>query len=304
MSNVFYQEHGHSETHYEFKPVTTCLVHHFCYTGRRTFIRSYASLLSSTFHALYLILTVFSRSLSSCNTRWKIVFHCLRGILLRPPSESVIGLMIAWFQSARLDYLHTCRFYPAPLNIVSMKFWSGSCHHHPQQMRRVNHLKWSAWTRRYRAPASALQLLPRNRSWLLTILVGAWTIVPQSRWTSLNSILCFMVRIHSIARVFSKKTHTHGLAFATPTSSGSLHWNDDSKMILQRLVACVRRSNCHTKIVLSIGKPSHGLYHAHVWCLGGWDGCYWWSNAVSSEENRKTFNQALVSTVEELDLDG
>lgn len=63
---------------------------------------------------------------------------------------------------------------------------------------------------------------------------------------------------------FKKHTHTHGLAFATPTSSGSLHWNDDSKMILQRLVACVRRSNCHTKIVLSIGKPSHGLYHAHV----------------------------------------
>ncbi|KAF8721973.1 hypothetical protein AX14_010033 [Amanita brunnescens Koide BX004] len=78
-------------------------------------------------------------------------------------------------------------------------------------------------------------------------------------------------------------------AFAIPTSSGSLHWDDDSRTTLERLVACVRGSNCHTKIVLSIG---------------GWDGCSWWSNVVSSEENRQTFNQALVSAVEELDLDG
>lgn len=42
----------------------------------------------------------------------------------------------------------------------------------------------------------------------------------------------------------------------------------------------------------------------HASCLGGWDGCSWWSNVVSSEENRQTFNQALVSAVEELDLDG
>ena len=38
ISNVFYQEHGHSETHYKLKPVTTCLVHHFRLPGRWTIL--------------------------------------------------------------------------------------------------------------------------------------------------------------------------------------------------------------------------------------------------------------------------
>lgn len=64
------------------------------------------------------------------------------------------------------------------------------------------------------------------------------------------------MRSHLILKSFL----THSLAFATPSSSTSLHWDDDSKATLKRLVASARSSDYNTRVVLSIGEPSYKSY--------------------------------------------
>ncbi|KIP06174.1 glycoside hydrolase family 18 protein [Phlebiopsis gigantea 11061_1 CR5-6] len=78
-------------------------------------------------------------------------------------------------------------------------------------------------------------------------------------------------------------------AFATPNSSSGISYDSGSTSILKRLVSAAKSSGKGTKIVLSIG---------------GWDGSYWFSQAVSSSANRSTFVNAAVSAVNTYGLDG
>ncbi|KAJ7578635.1 glycoside hydrolase family 18 protein [Mycena floridula] len=78
-------------------------------------------------------------------------------------------------------------------------------------------------------------------------------------------------------------------AFATPSSSSRLNWDDGSQAILQRLVKSANASGAGTKIVLSVG---------------GWGGCFYYSNSVSTAANRATFVAALVSAVNTYGLAG
>lgn len=78
-------------------------------------------------------------------------------------------------------------------------------------------------------------------------------------------------------------------AFATPNSSSGLSWDSGSQAVLKRLADSARSSGYGTKVVLSIG---------------GWGGCYWFSQACSTAANRTTFCNALVSAVNTYGLEG
>lgn len=78
-------------------------------------------------------------------------------------------------------------------------------------------------------------------------------------------------------------------AFATPSSSAGLAWDDGGQAILQRLVTSAKNSGHGTKVALSVG---------------GWGGSYYFSQAVSSSANRTTFVNACVSAVNTYGLDG
>ncbi|KAJ7583205.1 glycoside hydrolase family 18 protein [Mycena floridula] len=78
-------------------------------------------------------------------------------------------------------------------------------------------------------------------------------------------------------------------AFTTPSSSSGLNWVDGSQAILQRLVQSANASGAGTKVVLSVG---------------GWGGCFYYSNSVSTAANRATFVAALVCAVDTYGLAG
>ncbi|KAH7096736.1 glycoside hydrolase [Auriculariales sp. MPI-PUGE-AT-0066] len=78
-------------------------------------------------------------------------------------------------------------------------------------------------------------------------------------------------------------------AFAMPNSSSTLTWDDGGQAMLQRLVNAAKASGKSTKVVLSIG---------------GWTGCYWYSQAVSTSANRTKFVNAIVSAINTYGLAG
>ncbi|KAF8181046.1 glycoside hydrolase family 18 protein [Pholiota molesta] len=78
-------------------------------------------------------------------------------------------------------------------------------------------------------------------------------------------------------------------AFASPTSSSGLSFNSGAASLLKRLVTGARASAHGTRVVLSIG---------------GWGGCYYYSQAVSTAANRTKFVSAVVSAVNTYNLDG
>ncbi|KAG2005561.1 endochitinase, variant 2 [Coprinopsis cinerea AmutBmut pab1-1] len=78
-------------------------------------------------------------------------------------------------------------------------------------------------------------------------------------------------------------------AFVMPNSSSGITWDGGDKDILRRLVAAARKSGYGTKIVLSVG---------------GWGGCYWFSQACSTANNRTKFCNALMEVVNQYGLDG
>ncbi|KAJ3536913.1 hypothetical protein NMY22_g5822 [Coprinellus aureogranulatus] len=78
-------------------------------------------------------------------------------------------------------------------------------------------------------------------------------------------------------------------AFAMPNSNSGLTWEGSDKDVLRRLVTSAKKSGKGTKIVLSVG---------------GWGGCYWFSQAVSTANNRTKFVNALKDAVNNYGLDG
>ncbi|ESK89485.1 glycoside hydrolase family 18 protein [Moniliophthora roreri MCA 2997] len=78
-------------------------------------------------------------------------------------------------------------------------------------------------------------------------------------------------------------------AFATPNQSSGLDWDSGSQDTLRRLVNAARNSGTGTKIVLSVG---------------GWGGSKWFSQAVSNDQNRGTFVNALVNATNSFNLSG
>ncbi|TFK29162.1 glycoside hydrolase [Coprinopsis marcescibilis] len=78
-------------------------------------------------------------------------------------------------------------------------------------------------------------------------------------------------------------------AFVMPNSSSGINWDGGDKDVLRRLVAAARKSGYGTKIVLSVG---------------GWSGCYWFSQACSTSSNRTKLHNALMEVVNTYGLDG
>ncbi|OBZ70107.1 putative endochitinase [Grifola frondosa] len=109
----------------------------------------------------------------------------------------------------------------------------------------------------------------------LTTQIGPQTPIPHRTSTSLNSTFSLF-------------------AFATPNSSSTL---------------TAHNSGYGTKVVLSIGIslfPPATFTGAELLLIyaGGWDGSYWFSQAMSSSANRSTFVNACVSAVNTYSLDG
>jgi chitinase len=75
----------------------------------------------------------------------------------------------------------------------------------------------------------------------------------------------------------------------TPSSSNGLSWDDGSQDTLRRLVAAANKSGHGTKIVLSVG---------------GWGGCQYFHQAMSSSANRGVFIAALAAAVSQYGLAG
>ncbi|CAA7268385.1 unnamed protein product [Cyclocybe aegerita] len=78
-------------------------------------------------------------------------------------------------------------------------------------------------------------------------------------------------------------------AFVTPNGTAGINWDDGSEKVLQNLVVAARQSGHSTKIVLSVG---------------GWGGCHWFSQVMSTSSNRTKFANTLVNTVNTYGLDG
>uniref|UniRef100_A0A8H8CJU2 Chitinase n=1 Tax=Psilocybe cubensis TaxID=181762 RepID=A0A8H8CJU2_PSICU len=78
-------------------------------------------------------------------------------------------------------------------------------------------------------------------------------------------------------------------AFATPNGEAGINWDSGAQESLKNLVSCVRRSGHPTKIVLSVG---------------GWGGCHWYSQVMSTEASRTKFVKTLCDTIESYGLDG
>ncbi|KIY48719.1 glycoside hydrolase [Fistulina hepatica ATCC 64428] len=78
-------------------------------------------------------------------------------------------------------------------------------------------------------------------------------------------------------------------AFATPNSSSNISWETGSQDILRRLINAARNSGQGTKIVLSVG---------------GWSGSYWFSQAMSNDDNRGKLVKSLLDAVSTFSLDG
>ncbi|KAF5329821.1 hypothetical protein D9619_009056 [Psilocybe cf. subviscida] len=78
-------------------------------------------------------------------------------------------------------------------------------------------------------------------------------------------------------------------AFAIPSSSNTVSMDSSQTSLLKRLVSAARSSGFGTRIVLSIG---------------GWGGCYYYSQACSSSANRTKFMNSIASTINTYNLDG
>ncbi|KIY52226.1 glycoside hydrolase, partial [Fistulina hepatica ATCC 64428] len=78
-------------------------------------------------------------------------------------------------------------------------------------------------------------------------------------------------------------------AFATPNSSSNISWETGSQDISRRLINAARNSGQGTKIVLSVG---------------GWSGSYWFSQAMSNDDNRGKLVKSLLDAVSTFSLDG
>jgi chitinase len=78
-------------------------------------------------------------------------------------------------------------------------------------------------------------------------------------------------------------------AFATPSSSNGLNWDDGATSLLQRLVSAANKSGHGTRIVLSVG---------------GWGGCQYFSQVMSSSANRGAFITSLTNAVNQYGLAG
>ena len=74
-----------------------------------------------------------------------------------------------------------------------------------------------------------------------------------------------------------------------PSANLGITFDEGSPDILRRLVAAKNASGKGTKIVLSVG---------------GWGGCQYFSQTMSSSPNRGTFIANLASTVSTYGLDG
>ncbi|KIM37878.1 glycoside hydrolase family 18 protein [Hebeloma cylindrosporum] len=78
--------------------------------------------------------------------------------------------------------------------------------------------------------------------------------------------------------------------FVTPSSDNTINWGGSSNQdLLRRLVAGARSSGYGTRVVLSIG---------------GWGGCYYFSQACSTAANRTKFANAIATAVNTYNLDG
>jgi chitinase len=77
-------------------------------------------------------------------------------------------------------------------------------------------------------------------------------------------------------------------AFVMPTASNGINWGGSTDT-LKRLVAAAKKSGYGTKIVLSVG---------------GWGGCYYFSQVMSSSTNRGAFIANLASAVNTYGLAG
>ncbi|KAF9484198.1 glycoside hydrolase family 18 protein [Pholiota conissans] len=78
-------------------------------------------------------------------------------------------------------------------------------------------------------------------------------------------------------------------AFANPNSSSGISFNSGATSLLKRLVAAARAAGYGTRIVLS---------------LGGWGGCYYFSQACSTAANRTKLISAIGSAINTYNLDG
>ena len=91
-----------------------------------------------------------------------------------------------------------------------------------------------------------------------------------------------------------------------------IDWDSGSQEALKKLVSAVRQSGHGTKIVLSVGtSPSCNRYDEILLniCalsprLGGWSGCHWYSQAMSTTSNRAKLVNNLVEAVNTYGLDG
>ncbi|KAF9443605.1 glycoside hydrolase family 18 protein [Macrolepiota fuliginosa MF-IS2] len=78
-------------------------------------------------------------------------------------------------------------------------------------------------------------------------------------------------------------------AFVTTNGVAGIDWDDGSKNALKRLVAAARTGTNKTRVVIS---------------MGGWSGCHWMSQAMSTASNRTKLCDALVRIVNDFGIDG
>ncbi|KAF9033124.1 glycoside hydrolase family 18 protein [Panaeolus papilionaceus] len=78
-------------------------------------------------------------------------------------------------------------------------------------------------------------------------------------------------------------------SFVTPSSTFGINWGNGGQALLKRLVTAAKNSGYGTRICLAVG---------------GWGGCYYFSEACSTASNRTKFANAMISAVNTLNLDG
>ncbi|KAF5347319.1 hypothetical protein D9756_009917 [Leucocoprinus leucothites] len=84
-------------------------------------------------------------------------------------------------------------------------------------------------------------------------------------------------------------------AFITPNGVAGIDWDNDSKDVLRRLVAAARSGTNTTRIVISMDR---------MYPTGGWSGCHWMSQAVSTPSNRAKLCEGIVGIINTFGLDG
>lgn len=96
------------------------------------------------------------------------------------------------------------------------------------------------------------------------------------------------------------------LAFVTPNGVAGIDWDEGSKDALRRLVAAARSGANATRIVISMGKRQIVILNRPAFTphSGGWSGCHWMSQAMSTASNRAKLCDAVVKIINEFGLDG